>query len=241
MPPAGGDHPRSRGVYPRATCACASPCGSSPLARGLQLPVGEEQRHVRIIPARAGFTWCGRARRLAGRDHPRSRGVYAYLDASDPDAWGSSPLARGLRVDRLQDQTAQRIIPARAGFTMTTRAGRRRPTDHPRSRGVYGGVEGGHECGEGSSPLARGLPDGSLGRGHRLGIIPARAGFTRTRSTPTTRAEDHPRSRGVYRPGPRHRRHRRGSSPLARGLHLRILGIPTNPYSTRPRLPSLPT
>ena len=52
-----------------------------------------------------------------------------------------------------------------------------------------------------------------------VGIIPARAGFTRpTRGQRPSRA-DHPRSRGVYgqrwcRQGPD-----RGSSPLARGLH----------------------
>ena len=73
----------------------------------------------------------------------------------------------------------------------------------------------------GSSPLARGLRQVPLGEQDPDGIIPARAGFT------------HPGLVGA--------RHEPGSSPLARGLRLRILGIPTNPHSTRPLLPSLPT
>ena len=54
-----------------------------------------------------------------------------------------------------------------------------------------------------------------------LWIIPARAGFTETEITIMAVFEDHPRSRGVYRlafqtvPG------LLGSSPLARGLHIR--------------------
>ena len=50
------DHPRSRGVYVHLVCSHVRSGGSSPLARGL--PTGTQQGppHVRIIPARAGFT-----------------------------------------------------------------------------------------------------------------------------------------------------------------------------------------
>ena len=50
------DHPRSRGVYRSAAAWAAVSGGSSPLARGL--PSGGLARggHLRIIPARAGFT-----------------------------------------------------------------------------------------------------------------------------------------------------------------------------------------
>ena len=52
-----------------------------------------------------------------------------------------------------------------------------------------------------------------------LGIIPARAGFTWNIIVIKVLFQDHPRSRGVYfRIRPR-KRSRRGSSPLARGLH----------------------
>ena len=65
------------------------------------------------------------------------------------------------------------------------------------------------------------LDHGQPGRGR---IIPARAGFTPrpTRCSPIPR--DHPRSRGVYEVYSRGGADRRGSSPLARGLHPRLVG-----------------
>ena len=90
--------------------------------------------------------------------------------------------------------------------------------DHPRSRGVYSPSEPGSASTPGSSPLARGLPGARRSLRRRLGIIPARAGFTPRPGPPPARSGDHPRSRGVYgRPPPRHPPPR-GSSPLARGL-----------------------
>ena len=135
---------------------------------------------------------------------------------------GSSPLARGLPEYYSWDSGFVGIIPARAGFTSTTRSRRTARTDHPRSRGVYSLWSTSRATGVGSSPLARGLPvlhepDGTLRR-----IIPARAGFTRQDMRRPHPAADHPRSRGVYRV-----RHSNvvalgGSSPLARGLrHVR--------------------
>ena len=50
----------------------------------------------------------------------------------------------------------------------------------------------------GSSPLARGLRESGLERGHSVGIIPARAGFTPDTVNRTVSGLDHPRSRGVY-------------------------------------------
>ena len=72
----GPDHPRSRGVYCPSSPRSGTRSGSSPLARGLpRLDLGDLLIR-RIIPARAGFTRpCGPVTH-AGRDHPRSRGVY---------------------------------------------------------------------------------------------------------------------------------------------------------------------
>ena len=53
-----------------------------------------------------------------------------------------------------------------------------------------------------------------------MGIIPARAGFTRHRRYPAPSLTDHPRSRGVYGQARPHRGAGRGSSPLARGLRV---------------------
>ena len=73
-----------------------------------------------------------------------------------------------------------------------------RSGDHPRSRGVYGKPREIIGLPEGSSPLARGLLVRGVGGGLELGIIPARAGFTRTAPRLPLAAPDHPRSRGVY-------------------------------------------
>ena len=53
--------------------------------------------------------------------------------------------------------------------------------DHPRSRGVYNNPGTDLVPGLGSSPLARGLLDANSPLEDQNGIIPARAGFTRTR------------------------------------------------------------
>ena len=142
---------------------------------------------------------------------------------------GSSPLARGLHRRRCPHPVGTGIIPARAGFTEPGDRRRRRPADHPRSRGVYSPVAVALRVMVGSSPLARGLRDRPDPRRRGEGIIPARAGFTRRSARPPPPGRDHPRSRGVY-PRPRHAGHAaQGSSPLARGLLYGIAGLNGDP------------
>ena len=93
------DHPRSRGVYSFVVSVVPTRSGSSPLARGLQPCGPDRQRHVGIIPARAGFTASRPKYYTNTWDHPRSRGVYARFGAFLLRRAGSSPLARGLQVD----------------------------------------------------------------------------------------------------------------------------------------------
>ena len=96
--------------------------------------------------------------------------------------------------------------------------------DHPRSRGVYRRHNSERAADQGSSPLARGLHPDPRRRPRLRGIIPARAGFTQTRSKTSCRSPDHPRSRGVYIWLVRRGGASAGSSPLARGL--RPCGLP---------------
>ena len=91
------DHPRSRGVYNHVTPPNPRFMGSSPLARGLLIPV--------------------LANREGDGDHPRSRGVYCAGVRVLPSVSGSSPLARGLQLKGDINNVRRRIIPARAGFT----------------------------------------------------------------------------------------------------------------------------
>ena len=113
------------------------------------------------------------------------------------------------------------IIPARAGFTHHRRERGHRQPDHPRSRGVYRRRSSPPGGTRGSSPLARGLPSAQVRYRADGGIIPARAGFTRTLICSVTRLRDHPRSRGVYAGVLDTKSPRSGSSPLARGLRCR--------------------
>ena len=133
-------------------------------------------------------------------------------------ARGSSPLARGLRQPSWRPCCGCRIIPARAGFTPPSRWPPSGTADHPRSRGVYCPSVCSASIMPGSSPLARGLPSRIPSFGYPKRIIPARAGFTHSPASALDWSQDHPRSRGVYRPGPRPCCSPRGSSPLARGL-----------------------
>ena len=192
------DHPRSRGVYVGHRKRARSQRGSSPLARGLLPFVSATQKSKGIIPARAGFTSDPSPPADEAQDHPRSRGVYTASFVAWSAFDGSSPLARGLPDDYGLLIQSNRIIPARAGFTMS------HFTECPGPAG--------------SSPLARGLQAAI----HRLRdivrIIPARAGFTEPRSTCRPAHPDHPRSRGVYQLKVGGTALPAGSSPLARGL-----------------------
>ena len=133
----GKDHPRSRGVYIADAFSLLKEQGSSPLARGLPSFTWDADGRPGIIPARAGFTRQEPPIWRPGADHPRSRGVYCTRARCRRCRGGSSPLARGLLFDSPEDGRANRIIPARAGFTTTTAASCPRAWDHPRSRGVY--------------------------------------------------------------------------------------------------------
>ena len=208
-----------RGVYSRPVWYWTSGLGSSPLARSLQHH-DCHRRHPRgIIPARAGFTGSSRFPVRGTSDHPRSRGVYGHVGDGGGAAGGSSPLARGLRPMPLPRSADSRIIPARAGFTVDEgRQGRGR-RDHPRSRGVYLNSASALKRESGSSPLARGLRDGTSSWVSPIGIIPARAGFTQAARVEVVQNRDHPRSRGVYHIWFRIENSKHGSSPLARGLH----------------------
>ena len=192
--------------------------GSSPLARGLRGEPGGPVLGWRIIPARAGFTTSSSPSSPPGSDHPRSRGVYPWGSVTALGDAGSSPLARGLRSRRRCRPAGTRIIPARAGFTPSSMSCCPTRRDHPRSRGVYQRVFPSLPRQEGSSPLARGLLRSAPDSESVWGIIPARAGFTRTASPTPSRGRDHPRSRGVYTATRRRTRQCPGSSPLARGL-----------------------
>ena len=192
--------------------------GSSPLARGLHHSGNQRVRRRRIIPARAGFTTRPRTCTLNCRDHPRSRGVYLNPPTTPYSTPGSSPLARGLQTAKVDASFGEGVIPARAGFTHAKPTTAPEGRDHPRSRGVYCVLGLLRLESAGSSPLARGLPNGLPALTTSYGIIPARAGFTKSALLTLRILPDHPRSRGVYSSPFIVLLTAVGSSPLARGL-----------------------
>ena len=131
------DHPRSRGVYRDISWKNPLAAGSSPLARGLREIVAGSAAAKGIIPARAGFTNAQFYLYFTKPDHPRSRGVYLRCRWIRIRRLGSSPLARGLLTIFGAWSGVAGIIPARAGFTLSSCRSARRTGDHPHSRGVY--------------------------------------------------------------------------------------------------------
>ena len=132
---------------------------------------------------------------------------------------------RGLQTHVTDHLSHDRIIPARAGFTLSST--RRLPVraDHPRACGVYQ-VEGRlvHSP-SGSSPRVRGLPAPWFPAGPCRGIIPARAGFTAWPYAQGYARQDHPRACGVYGGLGLSHHLRSGSSPRVRGLLCRVTGV----------------
>ena len=173
-----GAHPRSRGEHGCGVLLVSVGGGSSPLARGAQLMSQPHRTASGLIPARAGSTSVGGARRDFSGAHPRSRGEHVVFTVSHSPATGSSPLARGARTVHKWCLAWFGLIPARAGSTAARRGSVNRVWAHPRSRGEhdYAAVSG--VPARGSSPLARGAPGFPEIRVDSLGLIPARAGST---------------------------------------------------------------
>ena len=174
----------------------------------------------RLIPARVGNTEAYDLPRSVQAAHPRSRGEHEFLCDGSHKLSGSSPLARGTQDGQKFIDSKRRLIPARAGNTLSMPAMSSMMPAHPRSRGEHGERPALDRLQPGSSPLARGTPVEIVYTVHGRRLIPARAGNTlsRVRLTPVSSA--HPRSRGEHRGRRSPRMVNSGSSPLARGTRL---------------------
>ena len=110
-----------------------------------------------------------------------------------------------------------RLIPAHAGKTSAATTAPARRTAHPRSRGENSANRRSVVDHEGSSPLTRGKPRGSVGSRGRSGLIPAHAGKTSSTSNEFLTRRAHPRSRGENDDPQAWEDYDVGSSPLTRG------------------------
>ena len=214
-------HPRLCGEHTRPAPRRVGFSGSSPLARGTHWVAAEVAGPAGLIPAREGNT--GRLQKaVASRwAHPRSRGEHKVTPYAPCFCSGSSPLARGPRADGLADAALGGLIPARAGNTNVAQLKRYPTRAHPRSRGEHAEGFSTAQCCSGSSPLARGTRASCVSTERQIGLIPARAGNTRTRSASHSGRRAHPRSRGEHAGTFQTKSRETGSSPLARGTLLR--------------------
>ncbi len=207
-PPASGSplspwgHPRVRGEQLPLYLDLSVMRGPSPRVRGADGGPSMVGVFERTIPACAGSSsprvGCVRRR----WDHPRVRGEQA----------GFSQPVRGRVVE---------TIPACAGSRAAASPAGAVPRDHPRVRGEQGCSLRVWREGAGPSPRARGA-------GHRLtrprrdcGTIPACAGSSISRTSPTPRGRDHPRVRGEQVARFVWPRPDEGPSPRARGAVMR--------------------
>ena len=175
-----GAHPRACGENARERSAARREKGSSPRVRGKRLrpPVGEVL--ARLIPARAGKTSSAAFPLSGGAAHPRACGENWPASGMTASGAGSSPRVRGKRVLEGDEGRKVGLIPARAGKTGVGRVVLARVEAHPRACGENSHSGYTFGTGGGSSPRVRGKPLSHARRGQVLGLIPARAGKTRT-------------------------------------------------------------
>ena len=218
------DHPRSRGEYLGKGLYEVGSVGSSPLSRGIPRPLLSLMSFCRIIPALAGNTTGLLPLHIHPTDHPRSRGEYQPELVTDEEIDGSSPLSRGIQHVGSAAGSAGGIIPALAGNTGPLQPFSSVRPDHPRSRGEYVTQAAGAPPRGGSSPLSRGIPSSADMMLAAIRIIPALAGNTSKPGSALWNQPDHPRSRGEYCFSSQAVTSDFGSSPLSRGIPVRVDG-----------------
>ena len=177
------------------------------------------QAALGLIPARAGNTSRPPSSHACTWAHPRSRGEHCCGCVCCGCGGGSSPLARGTRLEEEHSSAPHGLIPARAGNTANPARRARLSRAHPRSRGEHTTACRGSGERErwGSSPLARGTREADQLCQGALGLIPARAGNTNPLIRLSSLHRAHPRSRGEHLCRLLLLCRLLGSSPLARG------------------------
>ena len=93
--------------------------GSSPRGRGKPSKSQLSPRPRRLIPARAGKTARPRPPTSQARAHPRAGGENDALSGASSSWKGSSPRGRGKRDHAAAPARHDRLIPARAGKTLS--------------------------------------------------------------------------------------------------------------------------
>ena len=213
-PPA---HPRACGENRRHMHSSEFRSGSSPRVRGKLVGGFREFLARGLIPARAGKTPRSTTTSCPAAAHPRACGENGARALHLLRFLGSSPRVRGKRDLLPRLDLVDRLIPARAGKTMTPGRPRSASTAHPRACGENNSELCMWRRDRGSSPRVRGKPHRRSQLLVRGGLIPARAGKTVAIAVGAGGHRAHPRACGenpqagcVLGLGP-------GSSPRVRG------------------------
>ena len=210
-------HPRAGGEN-RSPLSChVARSGSSPRGRGKHVLRSQRRRAPRLIPARAGKTVhpirrCGR-----NRAHPRAGGENFASASTVLKKPGSSPRGRGKRRRLVVAGDHVGLIPARAGKTSSAPSWQASRPAHPRAGGENAARRVLRGTSRGSSPRGRGKRARQAVDPEYPGLIPARAGKTRSRSSPVLSSSAHPRAGGENTSPAGATGISQGSSPRGRG------------------------
>ena len=210
-------HPRVCGENWPARVSVSLAKGSSSRVRGKLTGELIHRRSAGLIPACAGKT--NRIASLVSNlpAHPRVCGENGIRRGKPTSPPGSSPRVRGKRLDGLQVDAADGLIPACAGKTSASRPRTARLPAHPRMCGENRRARWDAGIAWGSSPRVRGK---QAREGYPFlfdGLIPACAGKTRTAPSTASASEAHPRVCGENRPLLAPYVPLGGSSPRVRG------------------------
>ncbi len=208
--PARGEH------LPHSTHRLLS-SDSSPHARGARRGRGWRRRYRGLIPACAGSTRPGGAGPHPSTAHPRMRGEHLVTAVAPLIPLGSSPHARGARAVADVRAVSGGLIPACAGSIRSRTCPPSWRWAHPRVRGEHPLATCDTPSHAGSSPRARGAPNGHHLDRRLAGLIPACAGSTKRRHYCGRFSRAHPRVRGEHVMNRWPSSWLPGSSPRARG------------------------
>ena len=173
--------------------------GSSPRGRGKQIDLDWEDAGPGLIPARAGKTHHDQDQTVRLPAHPRAGGENVVEPVWTNVSTGSSPRGRGKHVLLECRHLAVRLIPARAGKTLRASRMWRHRRAHPRAGGENLPFRVSSLQLFGSSPRGPGKLCAALWQALDVGLIPARAGKTKTPPPVVVVIGAHPRAGGENR------------------------------------------
>ena len=189
-------HPRAVGENRSAATPIRSLVGSSPRGRGKPRCATCPRTIVGLIPARAGKTLIPTLSGTLRPAHPRAGGENDAGVPAGGRSSGSSTRGRGKRYARGAGDSADGLIPARAGKTKPFPPPHPSGRAHPRAGGENLRCilsRGSELC---SSPRGRGKREVLEGRNGDVRLIPARAGKTGSVVQRIAALAAHPRAGG---------------------------------------------